>query len=292
MAVGSIALDQVETPQGNRQDILGGSAMYFAVAASLFAPVRLVGVVGSDYPEEGWQLFRSNGVDTRDVQQADGHTFRWGGRYSADLSTRETLYTHLGVFESFQPSLCEQNKSTEIVYLANIQPSLQLAICTQATGAQNIISDTMNLWIDLNREELDLVLQKTNIFLINDEEAAQLTGLNDPQDAAEWLLAAGPTAVVIKQGSQGALLATGNLRRYIPVYPYAEVIDPTGAGDSFAGGLIGHIASQKETDLVAAVINGAATASYTVEGFGLEGLLQATTESIHRRGITIQSLME
>jgi sugar/nucleoside kinase (ribokinase family) len=292
LAVGSIALDQIETPLGHRQNVLGGSATFFAVAASLFAPVRLVGVVGSDYPEEGWQLFQSSGIDIQDVQRADGETFRWGGRYSADLSARETLYTHLGVFESFQPSLCEQNRNTEIVYLANIQPSLQLALCAEALGAKHIISDTMNLWIDLDPEELELVLQKTNTFLINDEEAAQLTGLSDLEEAADWLLDAGPSTVVIKRGSKGALLANGNIRQHIPIYPDASLVDPTGAGDSFAGGLIGHIANQDNSDLVAAVINGAATASHTVEGFGLEGLLRATRESIHQRGETIRGLME
>lgn len=292
LAVGSIALDTIETPQGQRQEILGGSATFFAVAASLFAPIRLVGVVGSDYPEEGWRLFRERGVDVSDVQQVAGSTFRWGGRYSRDLTGRETLFTHLGVFEDFQPSVCDKNRRTEIVYLGNIQPSLQLAICAHLPDARRIVSDTMNLWIDENREELETVLGKTHIFLINDEEAVQLTGHDDLDAAVQWLLAAGPSAVVIKQGHRGAFLATNGARKHIPIYPHARLVDPTGAGDSFAGGFIGHMADHNESHLEEAVIRGAATASYTVEGFGLEGLLQATPEGIERRMKTIRGLMD
>jgi len=292
LAVGSLALDAIETPLGRRSEILGGSATFFAVAAALFAPVRLVGVVGSDYPEEGWRLFRERGVDVSDVQRARGSTFRWGGRYSQDMTSRETLYTHLGVFEHFQPVLNDRNRQTEIIYLGNIQPSLQLAICAKAPGARHIISDTMNLWIDSNRVELEAVLRKTDIFLINDEEAVQLTGRDDLEAAARWLLEAGPTAVVIKQGHRGALLATNETRRHIPIYPHARLVDPTGAGDSFAGGFIGHMANNSKAHLDEAVISGAATASYTVEGFGLEGLLRATTEGIEERMEAIRRLRD
>lgn len=292
LAVGSIALDTIETPQECRREILGGSATFFAVAASLLAPVRLVGVVGSDYPEKGWQLFRERGVDVCDVQRAEGSTFRWGGRYSQDLTERETLYTHLGVFESFQPTLCDQNRRTEIVYLGNIQPGLQLALCADIPDARHIISDTIKLWIDNNREELDMLLQKTDTFLINDEEAAQLSGESDPEQAILWLLKRGPQTVVIKKGAQGALLARGDQRAHIPVYPDCDVVDPTGAGDSFAGGFIGHLAKLGESHLEEAVIRGAATASFTVEGFGLEGLLRATPDGIEHRMEVIRGLMD
>ena len=292
LAVGSIALDTIETPHDQRREILGGSATFFAVAASLFAPVRLVGVVGSDYPEEGWRLLRERGVDVSDVQQVAGSTFRWGGRYPRDFSGRETLFTHLGVFENFQPSISEQNRRTEIIYLGNIQPSLQLAVCGHMTATQRIISDTMNLWIDINRAELKAVLGKTHIFLINDEEAAQLTGHDDLEAAARWLLDAGPSTVVIKLGHRGAFLATDGTHKHIPVYPHARLVDPTGAGDSFAGGFIGHIANHDESHLEEAVIRGAATASFTVEGFGLEGLLRATPEGIEHRMETIRGLID
>lgn len=283
LAVGSIALDTLETVARRETDVLGGSATFFAVAASLFAPVRLVGVVGSDYPEAGWRLFRERNVDVSDVQQVEGRTFRWGGRYSSDFTTRETLFTELGVFENFQPRINPINRHSGIVYLGNIQPGLQLAVCREMAGSPTVISDTMNLWIDLYPQELEAVMAKTDIFLINDEEAAQLTGHNDLDSAARDLLAAGPETVIIKQGREGALLATGDSRRQVPVFPDVTVVDPTGAGDSFAGGLIGHLARRGMAELDRAVIVAAATASFTVEGFGLDGLLAATTEGIQQR---------
>ena len=283
LAVGSIALDTLETDARQQTDILGGSATFFAVAASLFAPVRLVGVVGSDYPEAGWRLFRERNVDVSDVQQVAGRTFRWGGRYSSDFSTRETLFTELGVFESFQPRINPINRQSGIVYLGNIQPSLQLAVCREMAGAPTVISDTMNLWIDRYPQQLQEVLAKTDIFLINDEEAAQLTGHEDLDSAARILLAAGPATVIIKQGREGALLAAGDSRRHVPIFPDVAVVDPTGAGDSFAGGLVGHLARHGLAELDRAVIVAAATASFTVEGFGLEGLLAATTAGIEQR---------
>lgn len=283
LAVGSIALDTLETDEQQQTDILGGSATFFAVAASLFAPVRLVGVVGSDYPEAGWRLFRDRNVDVSDVQQVAGRTFRWGGRYSSDFSTRETLFTELGVFESFQPRINPNNRQSGIVYLGNIQPSLQLAVCREMAGAPTVISDTMNLWIDRYPQQLQEVLAKTDIFLINDEEAAQLTGYNDLDSAARDLLAAGPKTVIIKRGREGALLAAGDSRRHVPIFPDVAVVDPTGAGDSFAGGLVGHLARHGLAELDRAVIVAAATASFTVEGFGLDGLLAATTAGIEQR---------
>ena len=292
LAVGSIALDTLETPLGTRRDILGGSATFFAVAASLFAPVNLIGVVGTDFPEEGWQLLSDRGVDLSDVQRVDGKTFRWGARYSSDLNHRETLFTDLGVFENFQPKVSEKNRKADLVYLGNIQPSLQLAVCSELPPGSTIIADTMNLWIDVNREELRGVVQKSDIFLLNDEEAVQFTGQTDLEDAADSLLRAGPTTVIIKQGQNGALLATENSRRHIPVYPGAKVVDPTGAGDSFAGGLLGQLAQQTENTLEEAVIMAAATASYTVEGLGLEGLLKATQEGIQRRAGAILQRMD
>lgn len=292
LAVGSIALDEIITSRGERDDILGGSATYFSIAASFFAPVQLIGIVGYDYPEKGWQLFSKYNVDVADVQRVEGDTFRWGARYSDDLSLRETLYTNLGVFKDFKPILSINNRKTEIVYLANIQPSLQLEICRQVTGAKMVISDTMNLWIANDPDGLAEVLEKTNIFLLNDEEALQLTQRANLDEAASWLLETGPTTVVIKQGKKGALVATNNSRQHVPVYPHARVVDPTGAGDSFAGGFIGHIAAQPKPDLVQAVVQGSAIASYTVEGFGPEGLQQASTAGIHERMAAIRALMD
>ena len=292
LAVGSIALDTLETDARQQTDILGGSATFFAVAASLFAPVRLVGVVGSDYPEAGWRLFRERNVDVSDVQQVAGRTFRWGGRYSSDFSTRETLFTELGVFERFQPRINPVNRQSGIVYLGNIQPSLQLAVCREMAGAPTVISDTMNLWIDRYPQQLQEVLAKTDIFLINDEEAAQLTGHDDLDSAAGDLLDAGPATVIIKRGREGALLAAGDSRRHVPIFPEAVVVDPTGAGDSFAGGLVGHLARHGLAEMDRAVIVAAATASFTVEGFGLDGLLAATTAGIEQRADIIAGRRE
>jgi sugar/nucleoside kinase (ribokinase family) len=196
------------------------------------------------------------------------------------------------VFKDFKPILSTNNRKTEIVYLANIQPSLQLDICRQASSAKLIISDTMNLWIANDPDGLAEVLKKTNIFLLNDEEAIQLTRQANLEDAAHWLLATGPATVVIKQGKKGALVATNNSRQHVPVYPHARVVDPTGAGDSFAGGFIGHIAAQSKPDLVQAVIQGSAIASFTVEGFGLEGLQLASPERINDRMTAIRNLMD
>jgi sugar/nucleoside kinase (ribokinase family) len=196
------------------------------------------------------------------------------------------------VFKDFKPILSGHNRKTEIVYLANIHPSLQLDICRQATGAKLIISDTMNLWIASDPKGLAKVLKKSNIFLLNDEEAIQLTQEASLERAASWLLEAGPSTVVIKQGSRGALVATDHSLQQVPIYPHAKVVDPTGAGDSFAGGFIGHIANEREPDLVQAVIQGSAIASYTVEGFGLEGLQKATTPGINDRMAAIRNLMD
>ncbi len=291
LAVGSIALDSLETHDGSRREILGGSATYFSISASLFAPVRLVGVVGDDFPESGWKLLKSRGIDLTNVQIIPGKTFRWGAKYSDDFSTRDTLFTELGVFESFQPDIVDGYRDTPFLFLGNIQPELQMSVSGMVPGAELVICDTMNLWIDCNVEKLKSVLKKVNIFLLNDEEAFQLSGEENIYSAADCLLDMGPRAVVIKQGAKGALLAGSFGKIHVPVYPYVNVVDPTGAGDTFAGGLIGHISRHGTDDLTEAVITGAAVASYTVSGFGLEGILQATNDSIEERRNIIKKLM-
>ncbi len=292
LAVGSIALDTLETGAGRKTDILGGSATFFAMAASLFAPVRLVGVVGTDYPDAGWRLFREKGIDVSDVMQVEGRTFRWGGRYSADLSSRETLFTELGVFEHFKPRISKANQQTPFVYLGNIQPSLQLAVHQEMTGAKIFIADTMNLWIDLFPEQLEQVLAKTDIFMLNDEEAVQYTGETNLDSAAQALLAAGPGTVIIKQGRSGALLVSDQIHRHIPICPDDGAVDPTGAGDSFAGGFVAHLAVNGLEQIERAVVMATATASFTVEGFGLEGLLRATADDVLRRADVLAGLMD
>ena len=291
LAVGSIAIDTLETPNGNRKNILGGSASYFSIAAGLLAPVNLVGVVGEDYPDEGWQMLRSRGINTENVHIKSGKTFRWGGKYSDDYSTRDTIFTELGVFEKFSPKIKEEDFNSPLVFLGNIQPDLQLAVAKLTSNAEYIVSDTMNLWIDLFPDKLDEVLSRTTIFLINHEEAEQYTGENDISCASKKLLAAGPKIVVIKLGSEGAFLAYENNEVFVPIYPVRQVLDPTGAGDSFAGGFMGYIAQTNAPDFIDAVVTGAAMASFCVEGFGLEALLRATPMLLNGRVEKIKSCL-
>lgn len=292
LAVGSIALDTIEAPAGRREEILGGSATYFAVATSLFTHVSLVGVVGSDFPAHGWDLFKERNIDTRDVQTKPGQTFRWGGRYPEGFNGRDTLFTELGVFEGFEPVLSEENRNAELVYLGNIQPELQLDLVSQLNGPAFVVSDTMNLWIGRSKSKVEEVLGVSDIFLINDEEAEQLTGEGEPEAAAALLLAAGPEAVIIKQGSKGATLWRKGEHKHVPIFPDAPVIDPTGAGDSFAGGLLGHVANHGTDDLVGAVITASATASFTVQAFGVDGIRDATKEELLARSDAVAKLMD
>ncbi|MBC8312239.1 MAG: sugar kinase [Candidatus Marinimicrobia bacterium] len=292
LGVGSIALDSLETINGSRTEILGGSSTYFALAANLFSPVSLVGVVGDDFPQEAWDLFSSNKIDTHNVQVKSGKTFRWGGRYSNDYSTRETLFTELGVFEQFQPTISEEYKKIDYLFLGNIQPDLQLNVATQMDQAKTIVCDTMNLWIDLCPQRLWDVIKSVDIFMLNDEEAIQLTNKTDIYDAANQLLENGPTVVIIKQGGKGALLAYDDVRIQIPVFPIDKLIDPTGAGDSFAGGFIGHLVNHGKNDLIEAVISGAAVASFTVSGFGVDSLLEANIDTIDARKNIIRASMK
>ena len=293
LAVGSIALDTLETPRGNRQDILGGSATYFSISAGLLAPVKLVGVVGNDFPEEGWQLFRSKNINTDNILVEAGSTFRWGGKYSDDYSVRDTIFTELGVFEDFTPSIQEADRLSPLVFLGNIHPSLQKSVAKLTPSAEYIVTDTMNLWIDLFPEILTEVLKISTILLINHEEAEQFTGQSEIFKAASDLLSAGPEIVVIKKGSDGAYLAQGDSRYSIPVFPIKQVIDPTGAGDSFAGGFMGYLSQTSEPNFLEAVIVGSAMASFCVEGFGVESLLKATPKWLgHRVEPIKKSLVE
>tara|TARA_B110000196_G_scaffold51399_1_gene42207 strand:+ start:627 stop:1535 length:909 start_codon:yes stop_codon:yes gene_type:complete len=291
LAVGSIALDTLETPRGNRQDILGGSATYFSISAGLLAPVKLVGVVGNDFPEEGWQLFRSRNINTDNILVEAGSTFRWGGKYSDDYSVRDTLFTELGVFENFTPSIQEADRLSPLVFLGNIHPSLQESVAKLTPSAEYIVTDTMNLWIDLFPEILTEVLKISTILLINHEEAEQFTGQSEIFKAASDLLSAGPEIVVIKKGADGAYLARGDSRYSIPVFPIKQVIDPTGAGDSFAGGFMGYLSQTSEPDFLEAIIVGSAMASFCVEGFGVESLLKATPKLLGHRVETIKKSM-
>jgi sugar/nucleoside kinase (ribokinase family) len=273
LVVGSIALDDVEAPAGSAKSVLGGAACYFAVASSFFAPVRAVGVAGNDFPQEHLDFLEGRGIDVAGIHRADGPTFRWGGRYHESLNRRDTLFTELGVFEDFEPKLPEAYRDSELVFLANIHPSLQLSVLEQATNPHFAAMDTMDFWIEGTSEELRRTIARVNCLIINDEEAQQLTGESNLVRAADWIRALGPETVVIKRGEHGALLFDAEGIFAAPAFPLREVRDPTGAGDSFAGGFMGALAREDHRDPQAvrrAVIYGSVLASFCVERFSLD----------------------
>ena len=291
IAVGSIALDSIETINGSKTNLVGGSATFFSIAASLSTEVKIVGIVGDDFPKAGWDLFNSKNINVNNILIEKGNTFRWGGKYSSDYSTRETLFTELGVFENFNPVINENDKTTPLVFLGNIQPLLQLSVANKMKASKYIVTDTMNLWIDLFPKELKKVISISNILLINHEEAEQYTGKNNIEEAADILLSSGPQVVVIKQGSDGAYLAYDHLRIFVPVFHINKVIDPTGAGDTFAGGFMGYLSQVDKPDFVEAVIRGSALASFCVEGFGVDCLSKANKASFKKRVNAIKKTM-
>jgi sugar/nucleoside kinase (ribokinase family) len=291
--VGSIALDSLETPKGNRPLILGGSAMYFSLSASLFSSVEVVGIVGTDFPKEGWKIFKSHNINYDNIDIKDGKTFSWGGKYSNDYSMRDTLFTDLGVFENYQPIIKNSTNKNGILFLANIHPSLQLDVLNQMkSDVSLVVADTMNLWIDTDLQGVNEVISKSNIFLLNDEEAMQLTGLSDLHDAGKYILSQGPETVIIKMGAKGSLLIEENLLHRVPCVPDVDVFDPTGAGDSFAGGLIGFISQFGIEDKKMALVYASAIASFTVSDFGINQLLHLNLDDVKSRVEMIQKLIE
>lgn len=273
LVVGSIALDDIEAPTGSATAVLGGAACYFSVASSFFAPVRAVGVAGSDFPQEHLDFLAAKGVDIQGIHRANGRTFRWGGRYHRSMNRRDTLFTELGVFENFDPKLPESYRDSELVFLANIHPSLQLSVLEQARAPRFAAMDTMNFWIEGTPEELRKTLSRVNGLVINDEEAQQMTGEPNLVLAAERIRELGPDTVVIKRGEHGALLFDSEGIFAAPAFPLREVRDPTGAGDSFAGGFMGALAGTDPVDpqaLRRAVIYGSVLASFCVERFSLD----------------------
>ena len=282
LAVGSIAFDTIFTPNGNRKNILGGSSTYFSIAASLYSKVSLIGVVGSDFNDKEWSVFNSYNINMESVTVANGDTFNWGGEYNNDYSRRDTLFTNLGVFEDFKPQvLTDYNQP--ILYLGNIQPGLQFDVIDKVKRPYLIAADSMNLWIDLFPKDVTKLIKNVDLFLLNDEEAMQLTGMNDLDKIADLFLSYGPQIVVIKKGSAGSLLAFKKNKVNISVVPDVDVLDPTGAGDSFAGGVIGYIAKHGISDPINAVIHGTAIASYTVSGFGIENLCKASKKDLEHK---------
>tara|TARA_B100001029_G_scaffold178990_1_gene186996 strand:- start:2103 stop:3014 length:912 start_codon:yes stop_codon:yes gene_type:complete len=284
LGVGSIALDTIETKFGKKNNIIGGSLSYFSISASKSSFVKIVGVIGNDFPNSGIKMFKNNNINIDNLNIVNGNTFRWGGKYSDDFNTRDTLFTELGVFESFSPEINDNDRDAPLLFLGNIQPSLQLSVCDMMINTEYIVTDTMNLWIDLFPQELEKVINKSNILLINHEESEQLSGIKDIEKAAKYFLEMGPNIVVIKIGANGSYLAQKKSNSsYIPVFPIKQVIDPTGAGDTFAGGFLGYLSKNPNPNFIDAVITGSAMASFCVEGFGLDVLLSASNSDINNR---------
>ena len=273
--VGSVALDDVETPGGSAKDVLGGACSYFSVAASFFAPVNLVGVVGKDFPEEHRRFMVERGINVDGLEQADGDTFRWHGRYHENMNIRDTLDLKLNVFESFKPKLPEHYRGSEFVFLANIQPTLQADVLSQLESPEYVGADTMDHWINSAPEELRALLARVDLLSINDSEALLLAGESNVVRAARKILAMGPRHLIVKRGEYGALQFSDKEIFAIPAFPLENVVDPTGAGDTFAGGLFGSLAEDGEVtsrSLRRAIVYGTVMASFTVEDFGLNRL--------------------
>lgn len=286
LVVGSVALDSIFTPFGETADALGGSAVYFSVAGSLLYPVQVVGVVGNDYPVAELERLASRGIDWSGVEHADGESFRWKGKYSYDLQSRETLETRLGVFADFQPKLPEKFRSAKFLFLGNIDPELQLGVLSQVQQPKMVVCDTMNYWIQGKKPSLLDLLSRVDVLMVNDSEARELSGDWNIHRAGNWILKHGPTRVVIKQGEHGALLISASRTFYVPAFPLENVFDPTGAGDAFAGGFMAYLARTSDTSdegLRRAMVYGAAMGSYAVEQFGIRGFDHLTLADVETR---------
>lgn len=293
LVIGSVAFDSVETPFGRGDDVLGGSATYFSTSASFFTGVQLVAVVGDDFPEEPRQFLNSRGVDLAGLQTRPGQTFRWKGRYGYDLNEAHTLETHLNVFETFHPELPESYRQSQYVFLANIDPELQLEVLQQVEKPKLIACDTMNFWIDGKREALVRTLGHVDILVINEAEVRQLAGEANLVKASRSVLAMGPKTLVVKRGEYGVLVFTEHSIFSAPAYPLEEVFDPTGAGDTFAGGFMGYLAATNnlaDETIRKATVFGSVMASFTVEDFSLNRLRKLKWPEIEDRFRRFQAL--
>jgi sugar/nucleoside kinase (ribokinase family) len=286
LVVGSVGIDDVKTAEEAHKDLLGGSASYAAVAASFFSPVNLVGVVGNDFPDQYRKLYQSKGVDISGLEVADGQTFRWSGEYEVDMNNRKTLSIALNVFEKFEPKVPAPYRKSEIVLLANIAPALQSMVLDQMEKPRFVIADTMDLWINIAKEDLLKLIQRVDMLILNDSEAKLLTGVTNTVVAGREIQKMGPRYVAVKKGEHGCLLFGPDQMFAVPAFPLTRVPDPTGAGDCFAGGLAGYCAQQKSVDfqtLKAAVLRGTIVASYNVEAFSLKRLETLTSDEIQKR---------
>lgn len=286
LVTGTIGLDTIETPFGKVEEALGGSASYFALAASLYSSVSIVSVVGDDFPVDCQELLAQPRIDLSGVSRLPGETFRWGGRYPDDLNNRETLFTNLNVLTEFKPSLSIVNQSCPYVFLANLDPELQAAVLDQVQQPRLTMLDTMNIWIDHCRDLLTEVMRRVDVVLINDEEARQYTGEVTVAKAADSILSLGPRFVVIKRGEYGAVLVGDGDYFFLPGYPVEEPRDPTGAGDSFAGGMLGYLSNVEDWSAASirrALVHGSVVASFAVEQFSVGALIDLTAEKIRKR---------
>jgi sugar/nucleoside kinase (ribokinase family) len=294
LVVGSLAYDDVRTPYDSRHEVLGGAASYFSLAACLYAPVRLMGVVGDDFRPGDLERLRAKGIDLAGVDHAKGKSFRWLGKYDHDLATAETINTDLGVFGDWQPTIPPAFVDSEFVFLANILPEIQGRMLDQVRAPRVVALDTMNYWIERRREALAAVMARVDIVAVNEAEARQFCGTHNVLKAARQILALGPRAVVIKRAEYGALLVTADRIFWSPAYPLDEVRDPTGAGDAFAGGLLGYLAQHDEIDdptLCQAVLRGSVCASFAVEDFSVDGIERADRAGVERRVRELQALV-
>ena len=286
VVVGSVAIDTIETQADRAPEVLGGAATYFAAAASFFAPVRMVGVVGSDFPEADLDWLRRRGIDLAGLEVRAGRTMRWTGRYHEDMNVRDTLSFEANVFDGYLPTLPAAYCEAPYVFLANIAPELQTRGLDQMRSPRLVGADTMNLWIETARDELAALLRRVPLLIINDEEARLLSGERNVVRAARRILDLGPTSLMIKRGEYGVLFFSGNSVFSAPAYPLEEVFDPTGAGDTFAGGVMGYLAATGDVSpagIRKAIVYGSVVASFTVEAFSLERLRALTRDDIERR---------
>jgi sugar/nucleoside kinase (ribokinase family) len=292
--VGTFNLDTIETPQERRERIVGGSGTYCCLAASFFTAPRIVGVVGEDFPKDTLELFNEKSIDTEGLLVKPGKTFFWEGRYEDDPNKRTTVATEVNILKGFHPQLPEHYRDADILFLANIDPDLQEDILAQVKNPRLVAMDTMNYWIQTRVSSLLNVLEKVDVFFANDEEIRMLTGEQNLLTAGKRLLEKGPSLVVIKKGEHGALLLTKDFVFLVPAYPSERVVDPTGAGDSFGGGFLGHLDkadSYAEGDIRKAAVYGSALASFTIEKFGIDRLRSLSSEEIESRFAEFQKLV-
>jgi cytidine kinase len=294
LVVGSTALDSIKTPKAENPRLLGGSASHAAVAASFFAPVKMVGIVGDDFPKKYLQLYQRHKIDLDGLQVVPGKTFHWAGEYEINMNNRQTLTTELGVFETFSPSLPKSHQETPYVLLANIAPALQHHVLDQMSKPKFVVADTMDLWLNIALSDLLKLLKRVDAFVLNDSEARMLTKEDNLLAAIKKIHRLGPRYVIIKKGEHGSLVSSSAGIFLAPAYPLARVVDPTGAGDSFVGALLGYLTARNgavDANLRRAVIYGAAVASFCCEGFGLKRTTQINRTQIDQRVKELEQLV-